>query len=264
MVPKQTISDLVLEQYVLGELSASLEKRVREALGSDASLRARLAVITQSDAEILSDYPPERVVPAIRERFLADGRSARRPARRAPTLAWALPAAAMVAVILAFFVVRERAAITEDQTRLKGMTAHMSLFRKTTRGAEELRGGALARKGDVLQVAYSAAEERFGVILSVDGRGTVTWHVPSGYRGGPLTAPALDQKGQVVLPAAYELDDAPGFERFFFVFAPAPFDVAGVERAARALAAQPSRARSDPLDLAAGLGQYSFLVKKQG
>jgi hypothetical protein len=102
------------------------------------------------------------------------------------------------------------------------------------------------------------------VILSVDGRGKVTWHTPSGYAGQPLSSPTLDMKGQVVLPAAYELDDAPGFERFFFVYSSSPFDVAAVDRAARALASQPSRAVVEPLGLGTGMGQYSFLVKKQG
>ncbi len=43
-------------------------------------------------------------------------------------------------------------------------------------------------------------DARYGVIFSVDGRGTLTWHVPAGYGGGPLAAPPLDPKGPVVLP----------------------------------------------------------------
>jgi len=97
----------------------------------------------------------------------------------------------------------------------------------------------------------------------VDGRGTVTWHLPAGYAGGPLSAPALEGQGDVVLPSAYELDDAPGFERFFLVSSAAPFDLAPVAQAARALAGRPSAERGE-LSLPAGLGQSSLLVKKQG
>jgi hypothetical protein len=262
MAQKQTISDLQLEQYALGELSGAQELRVREELGRDVSLRARLSAIEDSNKEILAAYPPEQIVAQIKEKLFRQGATAARAPRRVNVLTWALPAAAMVAIFLSFFIVRE--GVVPDETRLKGMTPHLNVFRKTMRGAEELPAGVLARRGDVLQLAYSAGEAKFGVILSVDGRGTVTWHVPSGYSGGSLSAPSLDPKGQVVLPAAYELDDAPGFERFFFVYSSKPFDVASVDRAARALATRPSSADREPLGLGGGLGQYSLLVKKQG
>ncbi len=54
-----------------------------------------------------------------------------------------------------------------------------------------------------------------------------------------MPAPPLDPRGPVVLPSAYELDDAPGFERFFLVYSAKPFDVAAVDPAARALAQLP-------------------------
>ena len=93
----------------------------------------------------------------------------------------------------------------------------------------------------MLQLSYTAGEAKYGVIFSVDGRGSITWHMPAGYRGGSRSAPALDAQGQVVLPSAYELDDAPAFERFFLVYSSVPFDVGDVERAARALSSPAGR-----------------------
>jgi hypothetical protein len=99
----------------------------------------------------------------------------------------------------------------------------------------------------------------------MDGRGTFTWHIPAGYAGGIRTAPPLDPKGPVVLPSAYELDDAPGFERFFLVFAAAPFDVSDVESAARSAGSGLGTAADrGVLLLPRGLGQLSLRVKKQG
>jgi len=260
MPQKQTVSDLLLEQYSLGELSSDQERMVRAELERDESVRQRLAAIAQSNKEILSDYPPERIVPAIKERFLESSGRAAQP-RRVPVAAWALPAAAMVVLILSLFVMRER--VVPNETRLKGLSTHLNLFRKTpTGGAEELRSGAAARRADVLQISYTAGEAKYGVIFSVDGRGAITWHAPAGYRGGSRAAPALDMQGQVVLPSAYELDDAPGFERFFLVYAAAPFEVGDVERSARALAARPGAAEREMLGLPRGLGQYSLLLKK--
>jgi len=261
MPDKHMISNLTLEQFTLGELPPDTERLVREELERDEGLRARLAALEESDREILRDYPPERVVPAIRERLRMSEGAVR---RRAVTLrlAVALPAAAVVVLFAAFFVARER--LLPDETRLKGVVPHVTVYRNTPDGAEEMPAGAPARRGDVLQLSYTAADARYGAIFSVDGRGTVTWHLPGGYAGGPREAPALEMQGQVILPAAYELDDAPGFERFVLVFSARPFDLAEVERAARALASRPQAAERGAPPLPAGVSQFSLVLKKKG
>jgi anti-sigma factor RsiW len=275
MARKQAISDLLLEQFVLGELSEEKLLMVQQELGRDQELRARLEALRRSDTEIRAAWPAEKVVPAIRERLLRQQADAvpREPDPVAPSrprprsvdahrnLAWIMPIAATVVLVLGFFLLRE--SILPDQTRMKGLAPHLTVFRKTAGGVEQLGAGSAARRGDVLQLGYAAAGAKYGVIFSVDGRGTVTWHQPAGYAGGPLTAPALEGQGETVLPSAYELDDAPGFERFFLVTAASPFDLAPVAQAARGLAARPSADR-DALSLPAGLGQSSLLLKKQG
>jgi hypothetical protein len=256
---RHTISDLVLEQYNLHELSAAQERMVRGELERDEILRGRLAAIQESDTEIRSAFPAERVVPQIRERLLREGAGAPNRTRRVPTTAWAVPAAAMVLFLVLVPLVTRQG----GDTRLKGIAPHLLVFRKTTAGAEELRPGAVVRKGDVLQLSYAAGDARYGVIFSVDGRGTLTWHVPARYAGGAYAAPPLDPRGPVVLPSAYELDDAPGFERFFLVYSTKPFDVSEVNPLAHALT---QRAAGDGavLSLPRGLGQFTLLLKKQG
>jgi hypothetical protein len=247
-----TISDLMLEQYHLGELPAAQQRIIREELSRDEVLRGRLSAIEKSNEEIRASYSAQRIVPLIRERALRRGGEK----RTARTLAWAIPVAAVVVILLSLPLVLRGT----DDTRLKGATAHLLVFRKTAAGAEELRPGAVAHRGDVLQLSYAAGEAKYGVIFSLDGRGTITWHVPAGYSGGTRPAPPLDPKGPVVLPSAYELDDAPAFERFFLVYASSPFDVSEVERLVRALGS----GDRGVLTLPRGLGQYSLLVKKQG
>src|SRR5215831_15505456 len=89
---------------------------------------------------------------------------------------------------------------------------HLRMYRKTPNGAvERLHNGAFTRAGDRVQVAYTASEARFGVVLSIDGRGDVTWHLPPGYPG---PAARLGSGVETTLPWSFELDDAPGFERF--------------------------------------------------
>lgn len=141
---------------------------------------------------------------------------------------------------------------------MKGLAPRLEVHRSHGGGgAEELREGAVAREGDLLQLSYVAAGRRYGAVVSVDGRGIVTLHWPE--EGGP--AAPLAQAGAVPLPHAYLLDDAPAFERFFLVTGDNAFDSATVVEAARRLAAA-GRARQDPLPLPAGLDQRALLLVK--
>jgi streptogramin lyase len=110
----------------------------------------------------------------------------------------------------------------------------------------------------VLQLAYQAAGARYGVVVSIDGRGAVTRHLPE---EGEVAA-ALERGGAVALAHAYQLDDAPGYERFFLVTGERPFDVAPVVEAARWLAAA-GQARAGALTLPGGLEQRAVLVVKR-
>jgi len=250
----QTVSDLHLEQYALGELSPEQARRVREALDGDPGLRDRLSALKESDRTILSDYPPQRMVPAIKER----ARQSRPERPRWLTGAlWALPAAAVLMIALSVGVFR-------PETRVKGIAPHLSVFVQTPSGGQELQPGAGARRGDRIQLSYSAPGAKYAAIFSLDGRGTVTWHLPAGYGGGAGTAPAVVASGRGVLPSAYELDDAPGFERFFLVYGASPFSLADVQKAALALASRPSLADTAALAVPRGTSQVSFLLKKQG
>jgi hypothetical protein len=101
--------------------------------------------------------------------------------------------------------------------RLEAFCAHSEL----------LAAGARVRKGDTLQLGYVAAGRRFGVIASIDARGTVTLHLPE----TPGPAAALERDGERALAHAFELDDSPGFERFVFVAADSLFTTADVTSA---------------------------------
>ncbi|NOK18212.1 ActD-like protein, partial [Corallococcus carmarthensis] len=144
-----------------------------------------------------------------------------------------------------------------EPTRSKGLQPRLDVHRQVATRTERLTDGAPAQAGDVVQLSYTAAGHAHGVILSVDGRGTVTPHLPA---LGDTSVP-LERSGAHLLPRAYELDDAPGFERFFLITADAPFELEGVMAAARVLATSPE-ARTAPLTLPAGLGQTSFLLEK--
>ena len=103
-------------------------------------------------------------------------------------------------------------------------------------GSETLADGAVARQGDVIRVGYRAAGRAYGVILSIDGRGHVTMHLPT----GGDRAMALGREPTVLLDQAYELDDAPRWERFYFITGEAPFPIAPIVASASAPSQRPA------------------------
>ena len=77
-------------------------------------------------------------------------------------------------------------------------------------------------------------------------------------------SPKLSEGSEVPLAHSYELDDAPGFERFVFVTRDGePPTVDAVMRAAEKLAGDSARAKTAPLELAGpGWHQSSLLLRK--
>ncbi|MCX7030095.1 MAG: hypothetical protein NTU62_08245 [Spirochaetes bacterium] len=262
---EERVSDLSLEQYRLGELSAAAAAALADRIGRDPALAARLGSLAASDAEILAAHPPAVAAADIRRRLAVEERGEERRARRLRPVRFstlAFPAAAAVLLTLSLFLVRDRILPVRDAVRLKGLETTLSVWRKTGGGAERLAEGAVARAGDVVQLSYLAAGARYGVILSIDGRGVVTFHLPEGWEGGPARSPALDTSGEITLASAYELDDAPAFERFFLVYGAGPFEVSAAAEPARRLAARPDSALRGRISLPRTLRQVSFLLVK--
>jgi len=168
--------------------------------------------------------------------------------------------AATVVVIAVFALGRTESAprIEAETTRVKG-AARLLAFRHAGDRAEPLDPDALVRAGDLIQLRYNAGGKSFGVIASIDGAGAVTLHYP-GSEDAPPEDTALSPK-PTALAHSYALDDAPRFERFFFVTADRPIDLAPCLAALRSLA-QRGDAASASLELPAGLHQSSLRLRK--
>lgn len=258
------VPELVLERFRLGELPEAEAERLRERLRSDAALRGRLEALDASDREIRRLHPPGWLANAARSRVAARSGARSRGPRRHPWLAPAALAAAATLAAVALPRVLEppegrpgaaHGGVEADPSvRTKGLRPHLALFRRMPDGSESLADGAVASPGDVIRVGYRAAGERYGAIVSLDGRGAVTRHLPL---AGDEAVP-LKSGGTVLLDQAYELDDAPRFERFYFVTSAQPFPLLPVLQAVRDSAGEADAAPSLP----PGLAQDSFLLLK--
>jgi len=196
------VPQLLIERLALGELSDEEARQVRARLEAAGELH-RLAEIASSNGEILKTLPPEQVAREVRARLAEDAWRRRR--RRAVLV----PILVAAAAVFAFQGEPEQVLgdYPEEGVRLKGLEPSLRVYRNATPDPLELGNGSHAAAGDVLQLGYIAAGETYGVIVSQDGRGVLTEH----FRGD------LEPGGEIRLDHAYELDDAPSHETFYFL-----------------------------------------------
>lgn len=260
-----TLPDWLVERAALDEVAPAFRERLARADASE--LAARVAALHDDDARELAKYP---VAPAIADLVArADAERRRRAARKRRRVAWltmATAAAAALAVVLVANVAnvspgaqlpgaREPAG---DGIRVKGV-ARLVAYRQLGDKGEQLAPDAVVRAGDVLQLRYHAGGDAYGVIASIDGAGSVTLHFPLREDAPPL-ATAVSPR-MTSLPESYTLDDAPRFERFFFITSARPLSVQATAAALRELARRDDAATA-PLDLPDGQHQTSLRLLK--
>jgi hypothetical protein len=211
------IPDLVLERHRLGELTEEERSHLEELARTDAQLRERMLALVRSDEETAADCSWPQMARAVVDRANA----LERAPRLSPRLRWGLAAAGAVMLIVIVQPQRWVGAPEGDDERSKGSQASLMIFRQTAGGSELLQDNDAARPGDVVRVGYRLSEPRYGAIISVDGRGVVTVHLPA----DGTEASLLTEGDRVLLDNAFELDDAPVVERFYLILASKPFRV---------------------------------------
>jgi len=242
------LPDYLLERLALGELSEEAARAAQEQLAREPDGAQRLSELRASDAEFLARRPPQEVAKEIERRQRAVIIRLRR--RRAAWLA--AFAGVSAAVVLAVVLLP-----APEQTWIKGDAA-LLVYRSRGAQVEQLQSGAIVRAGDTVQLAYVRARQAYGAIVSVDGAGGVTLHLPE-HDG---EAARLVRDARTELPHAYELDAAAGFERFFLVTSDSPFRASIALEAAGRLAARGNAARTESLALPKGFEQSSFVLVK--
>jgi hypothetical protein len=264
----ELLNEYYLERYMLGELPDELAEKIRLQVEMSPELQAALTDFKSSNRDILALYPPSSMGARIKIR-MSEAKRRRKHLSLKPILYFS---SALVTIMAFFFLVlpvlrdnpgTESLRDGKDQTLVKGIPAvdlsktQLLIFRKINDEVEMMEDRGKARAGDLLQLAY-VAEESHGVIFSIDGRGSVTLHFPA--KKGDSTE--LERHRESLLPNAIELDDAPDFERFFFVTSATQIDVNDILEKAHMLAASPSQIPLAEFVLPDDMKQYSILVLK--
>lgn len=257
------VPDLLLEKLAAGELDSKAKASVLKRLESEPGGMTRLEQIHLSNTEILEAYPSRQMAANIVERAAKTPE----PHRGRSTLKIAIPLSfAALSTILILFIVnpftpgqRESSdpfspnGMTDNGIRLKGEPM-LRLYKRTSDEPVLLERNAAVGAGDQLQIKYVPENATHGVIFSIDGSGVVTLHFPASTMGSTK----LDSKPST-LDFAYTLDDAPNFERFYFITSSHAIDV---EKVLQNVENTDKRSGSQ-LQLPNGLQQKEFTLRKK-
>lgn len=257
----EPIRTWLVERAALGEAPPGAELTAEE--------RRRVEALRAENDAALAEHPPARVAAEIQRRLARSDRGRR--LGLAPRVVFVAGPALAVATLVVT-VVREPSGpdapsgptpstatpADPEAVRIKG-AADLLAHRKTARGSAPLRSGDVVAPGDRVQLGVRLDAPAHVVVVSIDGRGVTTLHVPT---DAAMPPPRFDA-GATSLPFSYELDDAPRFERFFLVTAAGSFSTREVVTAAETLAAQPAAvAARAPLALPANLAQLDLRLRK--
>ena len=229
------IPDWKLEKYLTGDLPAEEMREIREMEATDEIFAGRVKMLREDNAAILKKLPFEKLSEKI---AMMPGRSnagAGNTVRVNFKLVKLAAAAALVLAVVTVALFSQRSlseqntqlmevamvdASSDDGVRIKGMDARMEVWKKTGDSAVQMENLGEAREGDEIQLRYAVAEKCFGLLFSMDGNGTITMHM-----GHENRAVELEPGKMTTLPFAYRLDDAPKFEKFFFLTSKSEFEL---------------------------------------
>ena len=229
------IPDWKLEKYLTGDLPAEEMREIREMEATDEIFAGRVKMLREDNAAILKKLPFEKLSEKI---AMMPGRSnagAGNTVRVNFKLVKLAAAAALVLAVVTVALFSQRSlseqntqlmevamvdASSDDGVHIKGMDARMEVWKKTGDSAVQMENLGEAREGDEIQLRYAVAEKCFGLLFSMDGNGTITMHM-----GHENRAVELEPGKMTTLPFAYRLDDAPKFEKFFFLTSKSEFEL---------------------------------------
>ena len=233
MTSVNKISDFKLERYLLGELPEKEMRALQERELSDEIFAARVREMREQGKRFLAENPfaalDDRLDAIEDSKSSVDGQS---------NVLWLKVAAALVIALGIFsVVVLNRDVATYDNhsasmevamadvdngTRIKGMQATLEVWKKTGDSAVQMVNLGNAYEGDEIQLRYRVPQKCFGMLISMDGNGTITMHMGEGDK-----AIELEPGKMTTLPFAYKLDNAPKFEKFFLLTSQNSFGIDG-------------------------------------
>ena len=249
------IPDIVLEQFVLGELPIEKMKDIKSLLQSDDSIRKRIELIEKSNNDFRTKYPfAKTCIPAA----VSADRKKKGSSHYKKILIFPSAALVVAACTLIFVKVTPLFDTFDNSVIIKGKTENLFLYRKNGNQADILKNGDAAKKDDIVQIAYQIPKERNCIIFSIDGNSGVTLH----YSSSEKSMPDSSKTGKIFVPESYQLDDAPYYERFFMITSDSEIRREEILSRAKKFALDRDKAVSDSFPVEKSFSQQSVLIVK--
>ena len=227
------VPDWKLERYLTGDLPDEDMRKIRNLEISDEVFAGRVRMFREDSRAILRKMPFETLSARL---DMVPSQANGRMSAGSNIIKFAVAAALVISVVtVALFSQKEITPSGAEQgagtdvamlvesgngTRIKGMDSRMEAWKKTDGGIAKLEDMSDVREGDEIQLRYSVPQKCYGLLFSMDGNGAITMHMGDGDK-----AIALEPGKMVTLPYAYKLDDAPQFEKFFFLVSDTLFSI---------------------------------------
>jgi hypothetical protein len=253
---KNKISNLILERYLLNELSPQDRLNLEQALEVDPTLNERLNTLKSQSLQITEKLNPQQMVHRIRTKVLIEKNNQLLSKEFSPLLKLAGVFSLLCLFVLPIYLIHFSDEQTLDGIRVKG-NAYLSIFRKTSAEPERLESHSLVKAGDQIQIRLHPQGEKYATVFSIDGRGETTLHFPD----SPISETTILRAGPQLLPFAYELDDAPGFEQFFLISSQQSFSA---DHAMELVKNQcPAKLECTKISLPENYNWYTLTLKKE-
>jgi len=224
------LSDLVLDRWLVGELTPAEGRLAEEHVSRCDGCRSRRAELSESRRGFLRDAPPFAALERGPSLAASAAQRSAAPLSRSPLAGrWFAGAAALAAAAVVALAIGQPWRAPEplsDATRTKGGTASLSWV--VRRGERVFAGhpDQPLRAGDAVRFTINARESLYVAIFGFDGATEPRVYFPDAERLAKVEAGR-----EQVLSMAIELDATPQDERGCAVYCRSPEPVASVRDA---------------------------------
>ncbi|OQY38328.1 MAG: hypothetical protein B6229_06125 [Spirochaetaceae bacterium 4572_7] len=206
--------NLKLEQHILGELP----KKESLAIEQNFSNNEYIEYINNSNQAFFEKFNLNKLVVDTEEKLNATKPIKIFPIKRLSTV---LAMAACFFLIIRVLPMNR----TTDDIYLKG-AERLNIYIQNGSEVEKLKNLSYASEMDKLQITYMS-KEKYGTIFSIDGLHNTTFHHP----GDGIGNINLEQGKEIFIPSSYTLDNAPFFEKFYFISTDKSFNLTEIKKA---------------------------------
>ena len=183
---KNNIPAILLERYILNEVTEEERKLIENQLKANRNLAKRIKYLQKANQIFSGQHPVKETILQIEKKMEQEKEKTAKKLHSKFFLGYwpiyGLVAASFVGLLLIRPLILPEKRINnvvfqDNDINIKGDSG-LYIFLKTKYLAKKLEDNSIVKAGDVIQIAYYVNKPLYGVIFSVDGNGFITFHFP--------------------------------------------------------------------------------------